>query len=203
MSRRGVREASPLSRESPKFEHQDITRHKLSAGGVRASSLEIGATKRGGFLSPFPSRRSSPNGPRATHSLEQINTMSPLRLEVPLFPNNRCSISNPASPTSSQSTLNYVPPIRGRVNFSKSTKSRNVDDSDPNILNILNISNEEILPMLSQTDLDNEICRNSNKPPPVGGIFGKLSEMMRPKSTSTVLLQMNGVHKDHLKDHGV
>lgn len=127
LARRGVREASPLSRESPKMEHQEITRRKLSSG-IRASSLEC--TVKGGLLSPPHCKRgvSPADSHRTTHSLEQLHTTQDLRLEVPRLPSRSASrLSNPVSPTSSEPTL----PVEDapRVNFSRSVKDFN-NDSD-------------------------------------------------------------------------
>ena len=194
LPRRNVREVSPLSRESPKPEPQEVTKRKLSSG-IRASSLEC--TTKGGLLSPPTNKRGCcHDSTRATHSLEQLHT-SDIRLEVPRMPSRSASrLSNPTSPTSSEPTL----PVEDvpRVNFSKNTKPIDCDsDKEEDDCPVSNP--EEIQPMLPETmdviEVINVESDSLNKRQ-AKCVRSWLTGFMKPKPSNKI--PMNGLHRDSL-----
>ena len=192
--RRSVREASPLSKESPKIEHFEATRRKLSSG-IRASSLEC--TLKDGLLSPppkSPKRGNSPDSTRATHSLEQLHSNNDVTLEVPRVASLVGGrLSSAASPCSSEPT---IPLDEGpRVNFYKSlnaaSDSLEAEDSKRLPMSML----EEIQPMLEDPSEADSNGGSSSKRHSAN-VRNWLSGLLKPKTSSK--FPMNGLHHDNV-----
>uniref|UniRef100_A0A2P2I7Y6 Guanylate cyclase n=1 Tax=Hirondellea gigas TaxID=1518452 RepID=A0A2P2I7Y6_9CRUS len=194
--RRSVREASPLSRESPKIDHHEVARRKLSSG-IRASSLEC--TVKGGLLSPPTMKEGSPDSTRATHSLEQLHMSPDMTLEVPPAPSTSASrLSNLHSPASSEPTL--LVEDAPRVNFSTNTKELNHDidkDEDSPIS-----PSEEIQPMLFENNCNvleftNGECSSTGRRHS-GSVRSWLTGFMKNKPSRKQQHPMNGLHHENL-----
>ncbi|KAF2358402.1 Adenylyl cyclase class-3/4/guanylyl cyclase [Trinorchestia longiramus] len=191
--RRGVREVSPLSRESPKvMTPPDVQRRKISST-ARASSLEI--TTKDGLLSPPKTKRGyRPDSPtRTTHSLEQLHSGQDLTLEIPKVRSRGTSrLSNLASPVSSEPTL----PVEDvpRVNFCKQLKdaSRDIDRDEDSV------ASEEVRPMLENSpSMEMTISESdSSDKRRKGSVRSWLSGIMKIKPAPA--LPMNGLHQESL-----